>query len=254
MDFSISILVPVYNASKHLDTCLDSIVKQDYKDYEVIIVDDGSTDGSEYICNKYAEAYRQIKVIHQENKGVSATRQTLLDNARGDYILFVDADDYIDSNALSQLVLMASHTKADVIQCSYISFNNDGECVYVPVKLKSRTEHLDILNIIMSDSSQCALWNRLIRKIVIDDNGIRFGDGISLGEDRCFLLALYQNAISTTLLDFPFYHYRADHYAKTSNSYALNTYLGFCNAVNVLKYLKSELSEVLPINSNSSST
>ena len=100
----ISIIVPVYNAEKHLKRCLDSIICQTYKNLEIIIVDDGSEDGSGEICNKYAEHDERVRVIHQKNQGVSSARNAALEVSRGEYIAFVDSDDWIEEDMIQAFV------------------------------------------------------------------------------------------------------------------------------------------------------
>ena len=99
----ISIIVPVYNAEKYLSRCIDSILRQTFADFELILVNDGSSDKSKEICEKYLESDPRIKLINQENSGVSAARNTGLDNASGEYIGFVDSDDFIEKNMYEEL-------------------------------------------------------------------------------------------------------------------------------------------------------
>lgn len=102
---TISIIIPIYNTEKYLRRCLDSIVAQTYKDFECIIVDDGSTDGSGKICDEYVAKDNRFKVFHKKNGGVSSARNLGLDNAKGEYIAFCDADDYVKENWLSEFIL-----------------------------------------------------------------------------------------------------------------------------------------------------
>ena len=115
----ISIIVPIYNIEKYLPRCLDSILAQTYKNLEVILVDDGSVDNSGMIADKYARNDQRINVIHQVNKGVSAARNAGLDLATGDYIGFVDGDDYIEKDMYERLLFNAIKYKADISHCGY---------------------------------------------------------------------------------------------------------------------------------------
>ena len=103
----ISVIIPVYNVEEYLCECVDSVLVQTYQNFEIILVDDGSTDSSGRICDEYAEKDSRISVIHQENRGPSKTRNTGLNNANGKYIYFLDSDDYIENNALELLVVIA---------------------------------------------------------------------------------------------------------------------------------------------------
>ena len=99
----ISIIVPVYKAEKHLSECIDSIISQTYENFELILIDDGSPDNSGKICDEYAEKDKRIRAIHKENGGVSSARNTGLDNASGEYITFIDSDDFVDKQYLEKL-------------------------------------------------------------------------------------------------------------------------------------------------------
>ena len=109
----ISIIVPVYNSEKYIDRCLDSILNQTYKDLEIVLVNDGSNDQSLKILENYALRDTRIKVVNQENKGVAAARNTGLDNATGDYILYVDSDDWIENNMVERMVELSAN--ADIV-------------------------------------------------------------------------------------------------------------------------------------------
>lgn len=113
----ISVIVPVYNVAKYLERCVDSILTQTFRDYEVLLIDDGSTDQSGELCDKYAKENACIRVIHKENGGLSDARNVGMDNARGEFISFVDSDDYIACNMLECLYFLAQENKADVVVC-----------------------------------------------------------------------------------------------------------------------------------------
>lgn len=125
-----SVIVPVYNVETYLLRCLDSIMDQDFEDYEVIIVDDGSTDGSGKLADQYAEKYpKRIQVIHQKNQGLGGARNTGIEAAQGDYYLFVDSDDTIEPNALSELWHKVSQTGAQIICFGMKSVNENGKVI-----------------------------------------------------------------------------------------------------------------------------
>ena len=104
MDIKISVIIPVYNAEQYLKDCVDSIINQSYQNFELILVDDGSSDNSPKICDDYAAKDNRIIVIHKSNNGVSAARKTGLDNASGDYIMYVDSDDWLDINTMERCI------------------------------------------------------------------------------------------------------------------------------------------------------
>lgn len=121
----ITIIVPVYQVNQFLSQCLDSLVNQTYKNLEIILIDDGSDDGSELICDKYAQKDSRIKVIHQSNKGLSEARNTGLEAAQGDYIAFVDSDDIVSTKYIESLYTLIIEHNADISICSYIKSQNE---------------------------------------------------------------------------------------------------------------------------------
>lgn len=119
----ISVIVPVYNAEKYLTQCVESILRQDFTDFELLLINDGSKDKSGLICDEYAQKDQRVKVFHKENSGVSSTRNLGIDKAQGEYIAFIDSDDYVDSNYLSIL----TNVTADLIVTGYKKLGNGRE-------------------------------------------------------------------------------------------------------------------------------
>lgn len=115
----VSVIIPVYNVEKYLKECLDSIINQTYKDIEILIVNDGSTDGSLNICNKYAEKDKRIQIISQNNEGLSAARNAAIKIAKGEYLTFVDSDDFISLDMIEYLYLMLNESNADMAVCQH---------------------------------------------------------------------------------------------------------------------------------------
>ena len=116
---TISIIVPVYNVEEYIHKCINSILAQTYKDFELILINDGSPDNSGIICDEYARADSRIKVIHQQNSGLSAARNAGLAVAKGDYIGFVDSDDWIDKSMYESMITEAQTLEADIVICDY---------------------------------------------------------------------------------------------------------------------------------------
>ena len=127
-DVAVSVVIPVYNVEKYLKECVDSVLKQTYFSYEIILVDDGSTDASAKICDEYAAKDSRISVIHKPNGGLSSARNTGLQKARGAYVYFLDSDDYIVEYALEKLVEAAERDNADIVFFDAVSFADaDGD-------------------------------------------------------------------------------------------------------------------------------
>lgn len=130
MSDTITVLVPVYNMGKYLNTCLDSIISQTYKDFVLLIIDDGSTDGSSEICDEYARKDERVKVIHTENQGQGAARNTGLENIHTDYVAMVDSDDCVNIYFLERLMEIMKETGADIVGTGYKEFLEDSEINY----------------------------------------------------------------------------------------------------------------------------
>jgi len=135
----ISVIVPVYNVEKYLKQCIESIIHQTYQNLEIILVDDGSPDNCGVICDEYAKQDKRIKVIHQENGGLSSARNAGLDIATGEYISFIDSDDYIAANFMEYLYQICIHYHVDIAECDFLRFNNN-------IKINELSEEIEVLN------------------------------------------------------------------------------------------------------------
>lgn len=121
----VSVIVPIYNIAKYLDKCIESILLQSFRQFELILVDDGSTDGSELICDAYAKKDDRIKVIHKKNEGLVRARKTGLENAAGDYIAYVDGDDWIEHDMIARLYDALTEKKVDIAMCGRFEDTGD---------------------------------------------------------------------------------------------------------------------------------
>ena len=120
----ISVIIPVYNVENYLRECIESVLNQTFRDFEVILVDDGSTDSSGDICDEYVEKDERVTVIHQKNGGLSVARNTGLSEANGKYVYFLDSDDYISENALATLLNIAENDSSDIVFFDAVSFTD----------------------------------------------------------------------------------------------------------------------------------
>lgn len=185
----ISIIVPVYQAEKYLRQCLDSIQQQTYPDWEAILIDDGSSDGSPAICDDYAKNDRRFKVVHQRNGGVSKARNKGLQMAQGSLITFVDADDQLHADALEYYKQQAIDG-VDMVMTGYCqvrggrveTFADEGK-----EKCMDRVQALTMMYRPIWFPYQGYLWNKCYRKSVIDAHHLRFDEGIYFNEDRLFV-------------------------------------------------------------------
>lgn len=213
----ISVIVPVYNTSDYVKRCLESIFDQTFQDIEIIAVDDGSTDGSGAILDRYQSRYPMLRVFHTENNGVSQARNYALNYASGRYILFVDSDDYMDSEMLAQLYHKIEQTGADICVCDFVTAYPDGECRPSTLCLPD----LDLLELsesgrrsFVADSFRQKIYvggsvvNKLIRKSLLDDTGVRFVDRkVIHAEDMHFYFMLLLHVKRIAFLNRPLYYY-----------------------------------------------
>lgn len=195
----ISVIVPVYNTEKYLDQCIQSILTQTYADFELLLVDDGSTDSSGAICDKYAEQDFRVRVFHKANGGVSSARNMGLDNARGEWIGWVDSDDYIDADMYEQLYNAAILKNADIAYCNYRTASYSSN---MPSDSLSKGEFIN--QYLYTPIS--SLWITLAKKVLYDN--IRFNENANMGEDLLVTTKLYYYSISRVLVSKSMYFYR----------------------------------------------
>ncbi len=203
----ISVIVPVYCAEETIERCLCSIVEQTYSNLEIILVNDGSIDNSGEICNSWARKDKRIHVIHQENQGVSNARNTALDMCCGDYIGFVDSDDWIEPAMYQTLVLNAVKFHSEISICGYVTNEKAVDCFKMDAteKLLSTKEAIQFL--LGQKSFQGFTWNKLFSKKLIEENRLRFCKDIQYGEDWIFTGSTILAAKQIVYTEKPFYHY-----------------------------------------------
>ncbi|MCD8318723.1 MAG: glycosyltransferase [Paraprevotella sp.] len=198
----ISIIIPVYNASSYLRECIESLFAQSFTDFEVIFVDDGSTDDSLEICQLYAGAHENISVIEEDHSGVSVARNKGLDAAKGEWVTFVDADDCLMPCALDVLYGRACESRANVVLANAVRWK-DGVVSLPILKLTRATLPCTVYAV-----KHCALWGYLIRNNLVRDQGLRFVEGLAYSEDRVFLYELARFAKTIAYTDEVVYLYR----------------------------------------------
>ena len=188
-----SVLIPAYNVEKYIDKCLLSIKKQLFVDFEVIIIDDGSTDQTLSICKEYELNDDRFTVYHQQNKGIAYTRNKLLELASGMWIIFVDADDYVkDDYLLSFYRCQKRNESADVLVSDYMIWKGGDKYISVHEAFKGKKEYL--IKLLSWRGTCTALWAKAIRRNLIRNHTFKFEDKITLGEDLCFMSRLFYYA------------------------------------------------------------
>ena len=175
MDKKISVIVPIYNVEKYLRQCIDSIINQTYKNLEIILVNDGSPDNCGQICDEYSKYDERIIVIHKKNGGLSDARNAGLDASTGEYISFIDSDDWIDTNMFEIMMNLMEINKADISECGvkYIYDNdNSYEDENTNISIFNREESL---NQLVLDNIRQTVWNKLYKKRIIENIQFKVG-------------------------------------------------------------------------------
>ena len=205
MNLKISVIIPVYNAEKTLHRCVDSILVQTLSDFEVLLIDDGCKDNSGKICDEYAKKDSRVKVIHKVNGGVSSARNMGLDNAKGEWITFIDADDYIASDFLSAI----NNNDCDFIIGQSQHFNSSGKYWYSerlsPQKFLSEEEKREFLEHNLLWHIMRTPWGKFFKRDLITE--IRFDDGMKIGEDTVFVHDYLLHCKSIAVVDNITYYY-----------------------------------------------
>lgn len=200
----VSIIVPVYKAEAYLARCINSILKQTFTHFELLLIDDGSPDKSGDICDTFAKQDSRVRVFHNENGGVSSARQCGLDNVRGDYVIHVDPDDWVESSMLEELYEKAVHDNSDMVICDYY-WDNGGVSKIIEQKPSSLDNETVLSD--MFGHLHGSLWNKLVRVESYKRDNINFAKNINLYEDLIFNIKLLKNPIQISYLNKPFYHY-----------------------------------------------
>ena len=229
MDKKLSFILPIYNVEAYLPQCVDSILSQVTADCEIILVDDGSPDGCGAICDGYAEKYENVKVIHKPNGGLSSARNAGFDRAEGEYVLFVDSDDYIEPGSVEKILRWIDETDADVAFLLSRKVYPDGTSEPLGENLsrdaifgKSREEVLRYLA--GRPKFPAGAWGKIYRRSFLLEQGLRYPDDRRLSEDLMHSLDLILTAEKFDYLDFPYYCYRQNRTGSICNSVSAKYY------------------------------
>lgn len=206
--FRISIVVPIYNTEKYLERCINSILNQSYSNIELILVDDGSTDGSGEICDRLAYKDKRVKVIHTKNNGLSKARNIGIEHSTGSYIAFVDSDDYIHEDMYNDMVKIIKNNDVDIVYCNYLEGSLDkyrfNKYKDLKIDIFDSKKILE-LSYKKESSKYLVVWNKLIKKQIIND--IKFDEDIKIGEDHIFCNKIYNKAKKIGYINNQYYYY-----------------------------------------------
>ncbi len=214
-----SIIVPVYNAAPHLAACIQSIRRQRYDNLEILLVNDGSQDVSLPICDMYARTDSRITVLNKPNSGVSATRNTAIEVARGDYLQFADSDDWLDPNATRLMVERALETDSDLVISHYCRVDGDRITVHGFLEETGVLSQRDLARQLMEEPASFyygVMWNKLYRRSIIEEHGIRCNEEFIWSEDFLFNLEYIRYAQRFCALQTPIYYYRKNEKSITA--------------------------------------
>lgn len=200
----ISVIVSVYNAISTIERCLNSILEQSFGDFELLIIDDGSTDGTEMICDDYAKMDSRVTVYHQENSGISASRELGIQMAKGEYSIHADSDDWMEKGMLEALYSKALSSEADVVVCD---FYVDGPSSVYTKQQPSALNNVSIIRDILMGRMIGSTWNKLVKHDLYCKFDIHFPKDINYCEDACTMINLLLNTNSIAYLSEAYYHY-----------------------------------------------
>ena len=232
----VSVIVPAYNVGLYLEQCVESVLVQNYKDFELIIVDDGSEDKTPELADALCVTDKRIKVLHKKNGGVSAARNAGMEIARGDYVAFLDGDDYWATDYLSYMVNMAQSTGADMC-LSTICFltDNDGQTKEEFKKVISAEEGTVLL---LYPKVFVGCWNKLYSRRLLNENSIRFKENLFFGEGLNFITNASQHAKCIAVGNRKVYYYRRDNIESATTSFSIErVYNGIESLTDIEKYL-----------------
>ena len=205
----ISIITPVFNAEKYLLRCLDSILKQTFEDWELILIDDGSADNSPAICAEQARNDSRIRVIHQANAGASAARNTGLNSVQGKWITFVDSDDWIAPDYLELMLQTASSQNVDAVFCNCFFVQEDKVVPHFIYEENQTFHREEIFKRLLTISQvRSEIWGKIFKSEL--PASLRLRTNVRIGEDMLFLIELYYSnqSVRTAILREPLYYYR----------------------------------------------
>ncbi|MDD3416139.1 MAG: glycosyltransferase [Lachnospiraceae bacterium] len=227
----ISVIIPVYNVAEKISRCLDSLLAQTYSNVEIILVNDGSTDASLAVCNAYAEQYPRIMVVDQENRGVSMARNAGLDAAGGEYIAFVDADDYVEEGYLEKLQ-EGLRKGADISICGHCIEEINGRAAERKPSYNTTWTAMQLNYRIMLYPGFMVVWDKLYKKSIIQDRQLRFMPEMEYGEDAIFVYnyAIFcQSAYYTREILYHYVKYNDSSLGKVKDNYEV--YIGAVKSI-----------------------
>lgn len=252
----VSVVVPVYNTGRFLERCIKSILDQKFKEIELILVDDGSNDGAEKICGDYQAKYNYIKVIHKENAGLGYARNTGIDEAEGEYVAFVDSDDYLGCDFLYNLYEAIDINKADCAVAGFTAIYSNNRVQFVPCVRKEKLFQEDMIKELLlgsfgalPDNKQDvpygqSVWARMFRRKLLTENNIRFvSEREYISEDIIFNIDVLRYAKCAVVIQDTSYHYNCVGHESLSKRHRSDR---FKMDIILMKAMEKRLSDIFP--------
>ena len=241
----VSIIVPVYNIEKLLKYTINTILRQTYENFELLLIDDGSTDGSPQICDEFAEQDSRVIVIHKENQGPSATRNLGIEKANGEFIMFVDSDDLIQPKMLEKMYETICKYETDLCICGFERFRYKWKqpyrlSPYSLVLLQSKEELASVYTKAETNMFGVSIWAKLYRAEILKHENIRFREDINYEEDCCFNIDYFHHVNTTAVVNDIFYRYRQMD-ASLSKGYRKDSFKFLVNGYNMRRGFLTEL-------------
>lgn len=229
----VSVIVPMYNVQQYISECIESIQNQTYKNIEIILVDDGSPDCSGNIADKYAEENNRIKVIHKKNGGVSSARNTGIDAAKGDYICFVDGDDYVMPNYVDYLLNICINSNADVAYTADVYSTFHKEKILNPLIIELSPE--EAIEALLCYKSPIGVYSKIFKKSLLNKNNIRFFEDVYIGEGFNFNALCFQYANKIIRSTERIYFYRRDNESSAMTKFKKDKCIMALHAIDLIK-------------------
>jgi len=234
---TLSIIIPVYNVQHKIEKCVNSILQQTFVDFEILLINDGSTDESGIICDHLARLDNRVRVIHKENTGVSQTRNVGIDFALGKYIGWVDGDDWIEPEMYEELIKKAESENLDLVWSNfYIDYENSHHIVNQCIEANSDFFITKLLDL----NLEGMLWNKIMKSYIFHKNNLRFLKGQDMAEDKTILIKFLFYSKRIGFVDKAFYHYLQDNpISYTRDLSSKRIYEEINNAIEITCFLES---------------
>lgn len=242
----VTVIVPIYNVKNYLKHCLDSIINQTYSKLEIILVDDGSTDGCANICDEYAKADNRVRVIHKKNAGLGMARNSGLEIANGEFVVYVDSDDWLEKNMVEKMLMAIDQEQADLAVCGYKKQTSNGKiistnkcCSKRTVFLNDEIKNMVLLPILGAEADaqndierEMCVWTNMYRMSIIRENYLRFvSERVYLSEDLFYNIDYIMRVKRAVFIPECLYNYRVNSISLT-NMYRKNRFQLLCNLYN----------------------